>query len=92
MRREPIIGKDYAVCKCGERMSPLAKTCRRCYAMKKVSQLPLRRTMVLMAACAYIPVAGVTEPPTHQSFLSLEKAVREYRAAVKEDEKGKIIT
>lgn len=38
------------------------------------------RTLVLMAACAYIPTDG-TET-THQGFLSLEKAVRGYRAAV----------
>lgn len=42
------------------------------------------RTLVLMAACAYIPVNGTRT--TRQGFLSLEKAVREYRAAVALDE------
>jgi hypothetical protein len=45
------------------------------------------RTMVLMAACAYIPVDG-TET-TRQAFLSLEKSVREYRAAVMIDERSR---
>jgi hypothetical protein len=43
------------------------------------------RTLVLMAACAYIPPDGVET--NHQAFLSLEKAVREYRSVVIEDEK-----
>lgn len=43
------------------------------------------RTLVLMAACAYIPTEG-TET-TRQGFLSLEKAVQEYRAAVRQHER-----
>ena len=45
------------------------------------------RTLVLMAACAYISTDG-TET-TRQAFLSLEKAVREYRAAVAIDERSR---
>jgi hypothetical protein len=45
------------------------------------------RTLVLMAACAYIPADG-TET-TRQAFLSLEKSVREYRAAVMIDERSR---
>jgi len=50
------------------------------------------RTLVLMAACAYIPT-DETET-TRQAFLSLEKAVREYRAAVRQDERfrGAVVT
>jgi hypothetical protein len=45
------------------------------------------RTLVLMAACAYIPTDGIET--TRQGFLSLEKAVQEYRAAVRQDERSR---
>jgi hypothetical protein len=48
------------------------------------------RTLVLMAACAYIPT-DATET-TRQGFLSLEKAVLEYRAAVRQDERSRKVT
>ena len=43
------------------------------------------RTLVLVAACAYIPTDE--NETTRQQFLSLEKAVLEYRAAVGQDER-----
>lgn len=63
--------------------------------VKLDDRLRMARTMVLMAACAYIPT---TEPDsyvtqtTYDGFRSLEKAVLEYRAAVKEDERKRHVT
>ena len=45
------------------------------------------RTLVLMAASAYIPTEGTQT--TQQGFLSLEKAVLEYRAAVRQSERSR---
>jgi hypothetical protein len=50
------------------------------------------RTGVLMAACAYIPTSGPAEyvsETTYQGFRSLEKAVLEYRAAVRQSERSR---
>jgi hypothetical protein len=47
------------------------------------------RTKIIVAACAYFPTDETTEP-CRLGFL--KEAVEEYRAAVKEDEKGRRIT
>ena len=49
------------------------------------------RTLVLMAACAYIPTEG--DETTRQAFISLEKAVREYRSAIRQEERfsGRVV-
>jgi len=58
--------------------------------IKKIpSILQQARTKVLLVACAYCPAPG-GEPPVMKEVL--EDAVTEYRAAVREDEKGQIIT
>ena len=69
----------------------LVEFCRCIHDSKQLKESVERRlinarTLVLMAACAFIPQDGGISTE-YQAFLSLEKAVLEYRAAVRQDER-----